>query len=126
MSDLTYKQLRAQVLAYEKSLGKSAEQIRSQAKIIDDDAKDTGRLADQIAGKSVDPETIGETRDLMKITAGVSEGASEFASAADDTAKQARAAADQAKTSYGGLQEAMDRSNLIGKYDIHADWLTQE
>ncbi|MCX4673632.1 hypothetical protein OG453_44560 [Streptomyces sp. NBC_01381] len=126
MSDLTYKALVAQVNAYEKNLAKSAEQIRTQAKIIDDDAQDTGRVADQIAGKSVDPETVGETRDLMKITAGVSEGAIEFAAAADDTSKQAKASAEQAKTTYGGLQEAMDRSTLIGKYDISADWLQQE
>ncbi|WP_369211774.1 hypothetical protein [Streptomyces flavofungini] len=126
MSDLTYSQLRAQVLEYERTLGKSAEQIRAQAQIIDGDAKDTGRVADQIAGKSVDPETVAETRDLMKITAGVSEGATAFAAAADDTAKQAKATGDQAKTSYGGLQEAMSRSTLVGKYDIHADWLTQE
>lgn len=126
MAELTYKGLQAAVKALEERVSRNADAIAAEAKKIDEDAKDTARAAEQIAAKNVDPDTVAETHEFAKITAGLSEAIIAYASAGHDTAKAAKAAGDQARASHGGIQEAVDRSNVTGIHDVDAGFFEQE
>lgn len=122
---LTYKALQAQVKAMEQKITRNAQHILRQGRLIDDDAKDTGRIADQIAAKNIDPDTVAETKELSKITSGLSQTVISYAAAGQDTARLAKATSDQAAHSHAGIQEAVDRSNVTGITQVDADWFEQ-
>jgi hypothetical protein len=127
MPDLTHNGLKKAVAAIARNGARDAEAIRGHAKNIDDEATDTGRVAEMIGTIRVDPSTVAETRELAKIMAGVSEASLAYAAAADTTARSAHAAHTQASASHDGIQEAASRSSA-GRdvYDVHRDWLTQQ
>ena len=127
MPELTYAQLAAQVTDLAKTITKDGEAIQNLAKNIADEAADTGRVADSIGAMRVDSATVGETQELSKIMAGVSEAAIAYASAGNTTAKTAQAAQEQNKASHYGIGEAASRSSVGNAiYDVNRDWFRQE
>lgn len=124
-SDLTYKALRAKAANLEKKVSRNADDIKEAAKVIDEEAKETGREADQMATKSVDKDSVADSKELSKVIKGLSDGILTYAAKAQDTAKQAKAAGDQAKSTHGGFQEAFDRSDVDGLENVDRDWFEQ-
>lgn len=125
MADITYKQLKAAVENLAKEVNRASDAIRAKAQQIDEEAKDTARIAEMIAGMGVDTATVGETRDLSRLMNGVSEAAITYASAGDNTAKSASAAAIQAHVTHGGIQEAVSRSPVDVR-NLDREWLRQD
>lgn len=126
MAELTYKALARAVQAKEKKLTRNAESVKQAAQTITEHADDTARDADALGAKSVDRDSISECQELAKVIRGVSDGAITYAAKGADTAKAAKAAGDQARTSHGGFQEAFDRSTVTGLENVSRDWLEQE
>lgn len=126
MAEMTNKGLQAAVQALETKVTRTAESVTAQTQMIDSEARDTHRVADQIAAKRVDRDTVSETNDFGKITAGLSQSALAYAASGQDTARSARAAGDQTRASHDGIDEALARSSVDGIYDVDADWLAQE
>jgi hypothetical protein len=126
MPDLTYKQLQRDISNLAKSVAKGSEAIRARARAIDEEAKDTTRVAQMISGLRVDAATVAETTELARIMQGVSEAAIAYAAAGDTTAKQATAAHSQAQASHGGINEAISRSPVNNVHDINREWFRQE
>lgn len=126
MGELTFKALVRAIEAKEKNLARNAERVKVAADTIKEHADDTTRDADALGAKSVDRDSLAECQELAKTIRGVSDGAISYAAKGFDTARQARAAADQARTTHGGFQEAFDRSTVTGKEDVSRDWLEQE
>lgn len=125
MSDLTFNQLKKATTSLAKDVTKAADAIRSHAQLIDEHARDTASVAEMIAAVKVDTATIGETRELAKILAGVSEASIAYASASDNTAKAAKAAHDQTNTTHGGIQEAFNRSPVDAS-ETSPEWFRQD
>jgi hypothetical protein len=127
MPDLTYAQLAKATTSLARDIARSTEAIRVHAKTIDDEAKDTSRVAESIASLKVDAATVAETREVARIMTGLSEAVLAYASAGDDTARAAQVAHDQNKTSHARIGEAITRSP-VGReiYDTDRGWLTQE
>jgi hypothetical protein len=126
MADITNKALQRAVTALETKVGRNADALAAQAREIENDATDTHRVAEQIAAKNVDRDTVSEAHDLGKITSGLSTAVLDYAAAGQDTARSARAAGDQARASHDGIDEALSRSTVTGIYDVDADWFAQE
>lgn len=126
MAELTYKALARAVEAKEKKSARNAERVKQAAQTITEHADDTARDADALGAKSVDRDSISECQELAKVIRGVSDGAITYAAKGADTAKAAKAAGDQARTSHGGFQEAFDRSTVTGLENVSRDWLEQE
>ncbi|GGS96219.1 hypothetical protein [Streptomyces violaceus] len=127
MPDLTYAQLAKATANLARDITRSAEAIRVHAKSIDEEAKDTARVAESIAALKVDAATVAETREVARIMAGLSEAVLAYATAGDTTARAAQAAHDQNKASHAAIGEAASRSP-VGReiYDVDNNWLTQE
>ncbi|MFE6126743.1 hypothetical protein ACFQ6Q_00500 [Streptomyces sp. NPDC056437] len=126
MAATTYSQLLRDVTALQKGVIRDAEGTRAASAWIDDEAKDTARVAEMIGGMRVDPDTVSETRDLSKIMQGVSSAAISYASAADTTAKSAQAVYDQARASHHGVNEAIGRAAVDNIHDVDREWFRQE
>lgn len=126
MAELTYKALAHAVRDKEKSLTRNAESVKRAAENITAHADDTARDADALGAKSVDRDSVSECQELAKVIRGVSDGAISYAAKGTDTAKAAKAAGDQARTTHGGFQEAFDRSTVTGLENVSRDWLEQE
>ena len=126
MSDASYNQLVADVQALAQRVVRDADTLRAWGQHIDTQAKDAARIADQIGARRIDPETVGQTRDLSRMLAGLSEGSIAYAAAGDNTAAAARAALDQAKASHASISEAVRRSPVTNIGDVDPTWLTQE
>ncbi|MEU8740624.1 hypothetical protein AB0K62_13775 [Streptomyces halstedii] len=125
MSDITNKQLQAAVTALGKTVTRDAEAIRGAALAIHEDAQDTAHVAEQIAGLGVDPASVAETRELVKVMDGVSAASAAYAAASDTTFRTATAAVDQARASHDGIQEAVNRSTVDVTH-LNRQWLTPE
>ncbi|QGZ53351.1 hypothetical protein GPZ77_34540 (plasmid) [Streptomyces sp. QHH-9511] len=126
MADLTYRQLRTAVAELEQSVTRSADAIRAKAQWIDEEAQDTSQVAEMIATKSVDRNTVGETHALARIMRGLSDAVIAYASAGDTTAKAAQAVGDQARLTHDGINEQVSRSSVDRIHDVHRDWFEQE
>jgi hypothetical protein len=127
MPELTYAQLAGKVNALAKTISRDGEAIQALARTIDDEAADTARVADSIGAMRVDSATVGETQELSKIMAGISEAAIAYAAAGNTTVKAAQAAQDQNKASHYGIGEAASRSPVGSAiYDVTRTWLQQE
>ncbi|MFI1576224.1 hypothetical protein ACH4VQ_36125 [Streptomyces anulatus] len=126
MAELTYKALVRKTEAKEKALARNAEGVKKAAENIKELADDTASDADALGAKSVDRDSLSECQELAKIIRGVSDGAITYASRTADTAKAARAAGDQARTTHAGFQEAYDRSDVDGLEKVSRDWFEQE
>ncbi|MEU4032446.1 hypothetical protein [Streptomyces anulatus] len=126
MAELTYKVLVRKTEAKEKALARNAEGVRKAAENIKELADDTASDADALGAKSVDRDSLSECQELAKVIRGVSDGAITYASRTADTAKAAKAAGDQARTTHAGFQEAFDRSDVDGLEKVSRDWFEQE
>lgn len=126
MAELTYKALLSAVQAKEKALARNAESVKRAADTIKEHADDTARDADALGAKSVDRDSISECEQLGRIIRGVSDRAISYAARGVDTAKAARAAGDQARTTHAGFQEAFDRSTVTDLEKVSRDWFEQE
>lgn len=126
MSDLTYKALQAKVAKLERKVSRNADDVKAAAKVIDAEATETLRESEQMAAKSVDTDSVSDSQELAKVIKGLSDGILTYAAKAQDTAKQAKAAGDQAKSTHGGFQEAFDRSSVHGLENVDRDWFAQE
>jgi methyl-accepting chemotaxis protein len=125
MADLKYRQLQKAVTDLGREVTRGAEAIHARAQKIDEEAQDTARLAEQIHGMGVDPDTISETRETAKLMASLSAGARTYASAGDTTARAAKAAHDQAHASHDGINEKINRSP-VDVSNLNREWLRQE
>lgn len=126
MAELTFKALVRAVEAKETALARNAESVKRAADNITEHADDTASDADALGAKSVDRDSISECQELAKIIRGVSDGAISYAAKGADTAKAAKAAGDQARTTHAGFQEAFDRSTVTDLEKVSRDWLEQE
>ncbi|MFM9780455.1 hypothetical protein [Streptomyces scabiei] len=126
MADLTYKQLLRQSTTLARQIVRDAEGVRKVSGQIEQEADDTARLSQMIAAMKVDPATVSETLDLAKIMRGLSEAAIKYAAGSDDTAKAAQATYDETRNAHGGINQAVNSSNVTGIHDVHRDWFTQE
>lgn len=126
MADLTYKQLEKAIADLQVNTARGAEAIRARAKRIDEEAQDTARVAEMITAMGVDPETPAETKQLARLMNGVSEAAIAYASAGDTTAKTAKAAHDQARTTHSRIHEAVSRSTVSNIHTVNREWLRQD
>ncbi|WP_030756592.1 hypothetical protein [Streptomyces sp. NRRL F-5135] len=124
-SDLTYKALQAKVAKLERKVSRNADDVKAAAKVIDAEATETSRESDQMAAKSVDRDSVADSHELSKVIKGLSDGILTYAAKAQDTAKQATAAGDQARSTHGGFQEAFDRSSVDGLENVSRDWFEQ-
>jgi hypothetical protein len=126
MAELRYKTLVRAVQTKEKTLARNAESVKRAADTIKEHADDTASDADALGAKSVDRDSIAECTELAKIIRGVSERAIHYAAMGADTAKAAKAAGDQARTTHAGFQEAFDRSPITDLENVSRDWFEQE
>lgn len=125
MAQIKNKQLQQAITALGKNVTRDAEAIRSAALAIREDAQDTSRVAEQIAGLGVDPESVGETRDLAKAMEAVGQASDAYSSASDNTARMAQAAVTQARASHDGIHEAVSRSP-VDVSGLNRSWITPE
>lgn len=107
---LTYRELVRETRALAKEIRKATDAHRATASRMADEAKDTGRIADQLAHLKVDAATIAETREVARTMQGLSNAAVAYISGCDTASKAAAGAHDAAVTTHGGIQEAVDRS----------------
>lgn len=123
MASLTYRQLRREARALARDIRRSARAHAWAARTQAGEAKDTGRVAEQISGMKVDAATVSETRELAKIMQGISTVALTVEAAANEAERAAAVAEQQAVTDHGGIQEAHDRAPVpMAK----SDWYRQE
>lgn len=126
MAELTYKVLIRRTQDKEKALARNAEGVKQAADSIRALADDTASDADALGAKSVDRDSLAECQELVKVICGVSEGAATYAAKTADTAKAAKAAGDQARTTHAGFQEAFDRSSVTDLQKVSRDWFEQQ
>ncbi|GAA2770308.1 hypothetical protein XF35_39575 [Streptomyces platensis subsp. clarensis] len=126
MAELTFKALVRKTEAKERALARNAEGVKQAADRIKDLADDTASDADALGAKTVDRDSLAECQELARIIRGVSDGAIDYASKTADTAKAAKAAGDQARTTHAGFQEAFDRSDVTDLEKVSRDWFEQE
>jgi Asp-tRNA(Asn)/Glu-tRNA(Gln) amidotransferase B subunit len=120
---LTYRELRKKVRALAKEVRQATEAHKKLAKMLGDEAKDTGRIAEQIAALKVDSATVAETREVSRIMQGLSTTALAYSTAADEASRDAIAADQEAVRLHDGIQQAVDKSPVpMAK----ASWYTQE
>lgn len=120
---LTFRELLKETRALAKEIRQATGAHKTLAKTLTDEAKDTGRVAEQIVALNVDQATIAETRELASIMQGLSTATLAYATAADEASRAAAAAERQAVTDHGGIQQAADRSPVRM---ANASWYTQE
>lgn len=120
---ITYVQLAAEAKALAGQIRASAVRHSQLAAQLDIEAKDTGRIAEQISTLSVDAATIADTRELARIMQGVSQATVAYATAATEASRAARAVERQNASDHGGIHEAV-RSAPVPMAD--RDWYTQE
>lgn len=123
-AEITYKKLNKTVTDLAKQVVRGSEAIKASGTEISEAALDTARIAEGIASLGVDPDTIAETRALARMLTGLSEATGTYMGAADTTAKSAKAAHDQNRTSHQGIAEAFGRSpvDLSG---VKPGWFSQ-
>ncbi|MFJ9447145.1 hypothetical protein ACIRRH_35645 [Kitasatospora sp. NPDC101235] len=122
-STLTYRELRKQIRALAKEVRQATEAHKKLARTLNAEAKDTGRIAEQIAALKVDSATIAETREVSRIMQGLSTTALAYSTAAEEASRSATAADQEAVRLHDGIQQAVDKSPApMAK----ASWYTQE
>ncbi|WP_331746870.1 hypothetical protein [Streptomyces sp. NBC_00842] len=125
MPDLTNTQLQAAVTKLAKNSTRTAEAIHAWGQALDDEAKDTARVAEGIAGMGVDVDTVSETRELSQTLTGIQAAATAYSSSANNTAKAATASHEQIRITHDGFQEAYRRADADPR-NLSRDWLEQE
>ncbi|WP_097865797.1 hypothetical protein [Streptomyces sp. rh34] len=124
-TDIRFRELQKAVNDLGKQVVRASEMIHQHGEHITGEAQDTARTAEGIAAMGVDPETVAETQHLARLMDGLSDSAHAYVSAADATAKSARAAHAQNQASHGGIAEAVARST-VQTDNLHREWLREE
>lgn len=124
--DMTYKALVAQLDALQRREAANGENLKRHAAEIEEVARETARIAERIAAKNVDRDTVSETHELSRAVSEVSASVLGFAARMDDTTAAAKAAAEQAKATHSGIDEAVNASSVTGIHDVDREWFTQE
>lgn len=120
---LTYRELLRQVVKLTAEVWRDTAAFQAVAATQEAEAKDTGRIAEQIAALKVDTATVAETREVSRIMQGLSNAAIASANATEETARHAAAANQQARSDHDGIQQAAD-SAPVPMAD--RQWYTQE
>ncbi|MFI9331979.1 hypothetical protein ACIGZJ_31110 [Kitasatospora sp. NPDC052868] len=120
---LTYRELLLQVGSLTWEVRRDTAAFRALAAAQADEAKETGRIAEQIAALKVDAATIAETHEVARIMQGLSQAAIAYAAATEETGREAVAADQQARTDHDGIQEARDAAPVPM---ADRTWYTQE
>jgi acyl-CoA synthetase (NDP forming) len=123
MASLTYRQLLREARALARDVRRATERHKKMAAAMAGQARDTGRVAEQIAGLKVDSATVAETREVSRIMLGLSTAALAYANAADEASRAAVAAEKATIATHGGIQQAHDRSPVPM---ADRDWYRQE
>lgn len=106
----TYQKLQRDIRALARDVQRDSDALQQEAAAITAAARDTARVADQIAAMQVAQATIAETQSLARTMDGLSNTAKGYATAADTTARHAAAAEHQTQATHGGINEAFARS----------------
>ncbi|MER8188202.1 hypothetical protein [Kitasatospora sp. NPDC094015] len=106
----TYIEMLRTVRALAKEVRRATDAHRTMATALTGEAKDTGRIAEQIGALRVDTATVAETREVSRIMQGLSQNAIAYANAADDAARQATATENTTVDHHGGIKQAADSS----------------
>ncbi|MET8623598.1 hypothetical protein ABZW30_07555 [Kitasatospora sp. NPDC004669] len=122
-TDLTYRDLVRQVRELSRELRRDTTAFRALATAQDNAAKETGRIAEQIATLKVDAATVAETHEVARIMQGLSDDAIAYATSAEEAGRDAAAAEQQAHTDHDGIQQAVDSSRVPM---ADRQWYTQE
>ncbi|CAM5499992.1 MULTISPECIES: hypothetical protein [Streptomyces] len=125
MAELTLRQLKKDVAALAKDVARGAEAIHGVTRELDEDAKDTARVAEMIAGMGVDTTSVAEARELAKLTSAAGNELLAYANLGDSTARAAQAAHNQARASHDGINEAYSRAP-VDISNMKREWLQQE
>lgn len=125
MADMTYTQLVRSIETHQVTTARSAEAIRLRAQALSDYAQATRHDAKCLAAMSVDPYTYSEADQLARNLDGVSDAVVAYASASDTTARCAKAAADQARATHAGVQQAASRAP-VDVTGVKRVWFQQE
>ncbi|GAA2774398.1 hypothetical protein [Kitasatospora cinereorecta] len=123
MPALTYRSLLRQTRALAKAIRGATEKHKKMAKAMEDEAKDTGRIAEQIGALKVDAATVAETREVSRIMQGLSTAALAYATSAEEASRAATAAEREAMRLHDGIQEAHDRNPVEMAAAV---WYSQE
>lgn len=126
MADISMNQFLRAVAAFSQQVSANAEATRGWALFIETEGDDTGRVAEMIAAKRVDPDTVSETHELARIMRGLSEQAIQYAATSDTTVRLAKASHDEVMSTHHGIGEQVNASTASGIYDASNDWLRVE
>jgi len=107
---ITYRELLREARALASDVRRATAAHKKIATAMNDHAKDTGRVAEQISTLHVDTATVAETREVARIMQGLSTAAIAYANAADEASRVAAAAERETVATHGGIKEAADRS----------------
>jgi uncharacterized protein YdbL (DUF1318 family) len=107
---ITYRELLREARALASDVRRATTAHKKLATVMDDHARDTGRVAEQISALHVDVATVAETREVARIMLGMSEAAISYANAANEASRVAAAAERETVATHGGIKEAHDRS----------------
>lgn len=107
---LTYRELIREARGLANAVRHASQTHKKLAGAMDEGAKDTGRIAEQIAALHVDTATVAETNQVGQIMRGMSTAAIAYANAADEATRAAVAAEQQTITDHGGIKQAADKS----------------
>ncbi|MFJ9988546.1 hypothetical protein ACIQUD_31815 [Streptomyces globisporus] len=124
-TDIRFRDLQKAVNGLGKQVVRASEVIKQHGQFITEQAQDTARTAEGIAAMGVDRATVAETTHLSRVMDGLADSAHAYVSAADTTAKSAKAAHAQNQASHGGIAEAVSRSTVDVK-GLNREWLRQE
>ncbi|MFD4904178.1 hypothetical protein [Kitasatospora purpeofusca] len=122
-ASIAYRELRREVANLAKEVTRGSEQHRVLAARLAEAAKNTGRVADNIASLQVDAATVAETRELSRTMQGLGESAGSYAGRAEDAARAARSTDHEATRTHEGIQQAVDRNPVEMANRV---WYTQE
>ncbi|MEV7600469.1 hypothetical protein AB0O91_24150 [Kitasatospora sp. NPDC089797] len=122
-SDLTYRELKREVRKLSRDLRRDTATFKTLATAQDTAAKETGRIAEQIAALKVDAATVAETHEVARIMQGLSNAAIAYATSAEEAGRAAAAAEQQAHTDHDGIQQAVTSSRVPM---ADRTWYTQE
>lgn len=126
MSELTRASLLIWAEDMAKQTARAAVEIGQIYAVMDEEASEVRRTADQIGAMNIDPDTVSETKELSKIMQGLSESALAYCATATDTSKTAEYATSLTRANHDRIDEAVNRSPARNIHDVPREWLTQE
>ncbi|MEU8516370.1 hypothetical protein AB0C76_33025 [Kitasatospora sp. NPDC048722] len=120
---LTHRQLKREVRRLAQRARRQSDGCVKLADVLGTEARETERIAEQIAALKVDQATVAETREAARTMSILGGHARVFGAAAAETGRWAFATERQAKETHDGIQEGVDRSPV---QMADRTWYTQE